>query len=177
VRLQYRSFLLEPGKPAGARPTIRERALTEWGMSGPEWDGRRNRIRAAGLADGLDIRIDTARAIDSRPAHRLLKLAAATGVDEQRAWHRVYAAHLRDNVDLEDPAVLRELGGELGLAGGDVDDLLRSDRFATEVTADHDEARARGIHGVPAVVRGGLVLAGSRGVDELRALIDGDLHR
>ncbi|SFO83435.1 hypothetical protein SAMN05421854_103154 [Amycolatopsis rubida] len=47
-----------------------------------------DRVEQAGRAAGLAIRINTASALDSRPAHRVLKLAAA--------WEAMFAAHLRD---------------------------------------------------------------------------------
>ncbi|MGW7531061.1 DsbA family oxidoreductase [Amycolatopsis sp. NPDC054798] len=165
ARIEHRSFLLAPEGPAPERRRIAETAAVEWGMSAAEWGRRRDRIEQAGRAEGLTIRMDTAWALDSRPAHRVLKLAAARGFDETAAWEAMFAAHLRDNLDLSDWGVLAEL--ETGLEKGEVLALGESDDYAAEVLADHEEGQALGIHSVPAVVQGDRLLAGARSVEEL----------
>lgn len=171
VRVDYRSFLLEPQGPSGSRRTVGEVAVSDWGMSDREWAALRERIQETGRTDGLDIRIDTARSIDSRDAHRLLKLAAARGLDAHAAWDAVFAAHLEQNLDLENWEQLAAVGARIGLEHDDVRALAESDDLGADVLADHRSAQQRGIHGVPAVVHGDRQLNGVRSTHELAAFL------
>lgn len=172
VVVRHRSFLLEPGGPEGEHTTVREAALTSWGMDAQGWEELRGRVESAGVRAGLAIEMAGVRAIDSRPGHRLLKFAESRGVDAHLAWDRVFAAHLRHHEDLEDPEVLRRLGGEWGVDAGELDDLLDGDAFASEVEADHRVAVELGVRSVPSFVHAGQVLSGYRETHELAALFD-----
>lgn len=171
VEVRYHSFLLEPRGPSGARDTVGAVAVAEWGMTTASWAARRDRIEQAGRADGLTIRIDSARTIDSRPAHRVLKLAASRGADRARAWETMFAAHLEHNSDLEDWDQLAELGADLGLRRGDVLALADSDEHVAEVGADHRAATDRGIGTVPTVEHTGKTLSGVHSVIDLTAFL------
>ncbi|MGV9293875.1 DsbA family oxidoreductase [Amycolatopsis sp. NPDC003676] len=169
ARIDHRSFLLAPEGPGPQRRRIGEVAAVEWGISEAEWGRRRDRIEQAGRADGLTIRMDTAWALDSRPAHRVLKLAAARGLAETPAWEAMFAAHLRDNLDVADWTVLADL--KTGLERDEVLALGENEDYVTEVLADHEEGQSRGIHSVPKVVHGDRLLAGARSVAELTEFV------
>lgn len=171
VTVQHRSFLLAPQGPVTTRRRIGEVAVTEWGLDAGEWASRRDRIEHAGRADGLSIQIDSALAIDSREAHRVLKLVAARGLDAAAVWDAMFAAHLERNVNLQDWAELTSIGVEAGLGRQEVLALAESGDFTAEVLADHQEARSRGIHTVPTVVHGERHLSGARSVSELAAFV------
>lgn len=170
VRVQHRSFLLEPQGPEAGRRTVGQVAISEWGMTQAQWAARRAHIEQSAHTDGLSIRIDTARTIDSRDAHRLLKLAAARG-HADAAWEAMFAAHLELNQDLEDWDILIRIGVEVGLDRAEILALADSDVFGAEVLADHREAQSRGIDAIPAVVIGDRLLAGSRSVSELEGFV------
>ncbi len=141
-------------------------------MSEADWDARSEQIRKSGRTLGLTINVDTARLVDSRHAHRLLKLAAARSVEPTWAWDQLYAAHLQENANLQDPATLREVGVRLGLSALDIDQLVAGDELADAVLADHEEARSRGITGVPTLVGGDHVLGGARTVAEIVSFLE-----
>lgn len=170
----HRAFLLEPAGPQTSGITVREAALGEWGMSAGDWEASRDRIEAAGDAEGLEIRMDTARIFDSRDAHRLLKMAAdAEGVDVERAWDTVFDLHFRRNVDLGDAAVLMDAAVEIGLEPTAVEELMAGGGYRAQVEHDHEEARRLGIRSVPTVVASGDHLSGSRSVSEIVRLLAG----
>lgn len=177
VTVVHRSFLLEPAGPESPDRTVRAAALNSWGMSEAQWNATRRRVADAGRTDGLTIDMDGVRSIDSRPAHRLIKLAVARGADPNRAWDRAYSGHLERHEDLEDPAVLRDIGTELGLDGAEVDTLLDSDRYADEVEEDHRAALALGVGAIPGFLHGDRVVSGARAVDELVAFLNGGVVR
>ncbi|MEU3017414.1 MULTISPECIES: DsbA family oxidoreductase [unclassified Nocardiopsis] len=173
VTVVHRSFLLEPEGPRSRDRTVRGAALNSWGLSPQRWEATRLRVAEAGRADGLSIDMDGVLSIDSRPAHRLVKLAVARGVAPDRAWDRAFSGHLERREDLADPVTLRGIGTELGLDGSEVDSLLGSDRYADEVEDDHRAAVARGIGTIPSLVHGDRVLSGARSVDELVDFLTG----
>ncbi|MFE3176468.1 DsbA family protein [Amycolatopsis sp. NPDC059090] len=169
ARVEHRSFLLAPEGPGPRRRRIGEVAAVEWGISETEWERRRDRIEQTGRADGLTIRMDTAWALDSRPAHRVLKLAAARGLAETVAWEAMFAAHLRDNLDLADWNVLADL--KTGLQRDEVLALGENEDYAAEVLADHEEGRSLGIRSVPTIVHGDRLFAGASSVQELTEFV------
>lgn len=172
TKITHRSFLLEPSGPAGARTAIAEVAVTSWGMSEIEWAARSEQIRQTGDEVGLEINIDGARQVDSRDAHRLLKLAEHHGADARRAWDCVFDAHLRRNVDIEDHDVLVGLGRDLGLDEDDVRDSLSSSVFTQQVMADHEQAASLGMRAVPSFLTGGRILSGAVQTTELIDLLE-----
>lgn len=168
ITAEYRSYLLEPGGPLHAGLTVRQAALTVWGMSNTEWAQKRERIECAAQRQKLPIQIDTALVIDSRPAHRLLKLAVEHGADAYTVWDLAYRAHFADNANLEDPADLHHLGQRLGLAADAVQRMLDDNEYASAVVTDHRAARALGIRSVPAVAHGTDILDGAGALGKIR---------
>lgn len=145
--------------------------MSEWGLSKAEWAARAEQIEQSARTDDLTIHIDSARTIDSRNAHRVLKLVTARGLDTAAAWEAMFAAHLERNHDLEEWEHLAHIGVEAGLSRGEILALADSDDFRAQVAADHHEAQSRGVHAVPTVAHGPRRLAGARSVPELEAFI------
>ncbi|GAA1459429.1 DsbA family protein [Nocardiopsis exhalans] len=162
-----RSFLLEPTGPDSLDRTVRGAALNSWGMSEARWEATRSRVAEASRREGLGIEMNEVLNVDSRPAHRLIRLAVSRGFDPEQVWDQLYTAHLERREDLTDPETLRRVGKGLGLTEGDVDALLGSDDFAAEVEADHREAVAQGVGSIPTYVHAGQALSGARSVDDL----------
>ncbi|MEG9227610.1 DsbA family oxidoreductase [Aeromicrobium sp. Sec7.5] len=163
-----RAFLLEPKGPPVSGITVREAALGDWGMSRSDWEVSGDRIESAGRAEGLEIRMDTARIFDSRTVHRLLKLAAVTDdVGVESAWETIFDLHFRRNADLGQAAVLVAAGVEIGLDQAAVEHMLAGAEFVSEVDADLREAQRLGVRSVPTVLAADTMLSGSRSVEDL----------
>lgn len=172
AKVVHRAFLLEPDGPPRSGISVREAALNDWGMSIAQYEATRERTEAAGRSEGLKISTDTARIFDSRPVHRLLKLAAATpGIDIHGAWEVVFDRHFRLNDDLGSTSVLVDVGSQVGLGGGEVERMLFGRDFVDDVDRDVQEAHRLGVRAVPTVVSGEVHLAGSRSVAELVDLL------
>ena len=81
-------------------------------------------------------------------------------------------AYLTEGAVVGDPAVLERLALEVGLAAGDVSEVLAGDRFAAEVREDERVAAALGIHAVPFfVVDRALGAAGAQPAEVLGELL------
>lgn len=154
VSIEYKSYLLEPDGPSRPGITVREAATSSWGLTESSWNAKRDNIIEAGTKESLNIRIDTALTVDSRTAHRLLKLAAARNVDVHRAWDVMYANHFDDNLDIGNGQVLRSIGHRIGLADHDITDLLDTDRYSESVLADHLACQAVGVRSIPTAMVG-----------------------
>ncbi len=172
AKIVHRAFLLEPDGPPRSGISVREAALNDWGMSIAQYEATRERTEAAGRAEGLKISTDTSRIFDSRPVHRLLKLAAATpGIDAHGAWEVVFDRHFHLNDDLGNASVLIDVGTQVGLDGDVVERMLAGHDYADDVDRDVQEARRLGVRAVPTVVAEEVHLAGSRSVTELVDLL------
>jgi predicted DsbA family dithiol-disulfide isomerase len=93
----------------------------------------------------------------SLPALRLGELARLHGIHEP--FHAsVMTAYWDDSRDIGDPAVLRELACEVGLARAEATQVLESDRFADAVGESTRQAVSIGVTGVPGFLLDGRLL-------------------
>ncbi|WP_293699425.1 DsbA family protein [uncultured Agrococcus sp.] len=170
VRVRRRSFLLEPEGPFSPGRSTAIVATNEWGLSPSQWVAKSTLIREAGSAEGLNVHADEALMFDSRPLHRLLKLAGESMKDDQlyEAWDDAFRSHFERVENLGDLAVLRGLASRWGLPHEEVERTLTGSRFETDVANDIAEARRLSFSSVPTVITktGGRV-SGSASVDEL----------
>ena len=141
LTLDWRSYLLRP-RPDPARTLARFAAYT------------RSWLRPAADADAGTFRVwqgDAGPPSHSLPPHLVAKAAARLGPD---AFARIHAAllyaYFAANRDITDAATLGAIWREAGLPA---DALAAADdpAIARAVRAEHDEAVALGLTGVPAV--------------------------
>ena len=84
------------------------------------------------------------------------------------AVERLFRAYFTEGLATGEPETLAELGGELGLPADEVDELLASDEFTSEVRADEQRAAQLGIGGVPFfAIDGRYGVSGAQSVDVL----------
>lgn len=141
LAVEWRSYLLRP-EPRPGRDVAAFRAYTQG------W------LRAAADEPRAPFRVWTGDAgppTHSVPAHAVAKAAAAHGpAAARRMRDRLFRAYFAESRDVSDRATLGALWQEAGLpadafAASDDPAILRA------VRADHDEARALGATGVPAM--------------------------
>ena len=102
----------------------------------------------------------------ARPAHEAARCAGALG----RYWP--YHDKLFANQPKFERADLLRYGGEVGLPRETFAACLDARRFAPEVEADVEQARAIGVRGTPTFVVNGRVVAGALPVEDFRTVID-----
>ncbi|MCL2582020.1 MAG: DsbA family oxidoreductase [Streptosporangiales bacterium] len=148
VEVVFRSFELDPDRPAGERETVLGMLSQKYGM--PPEQARQAEDRVSGLAraEGLDYSAD-------RPVgntfglHRVLHLARDKGVQHD-LLAAVYQAYFGEGEQIFDAPVITAIAEKAGLASGDIQPVLDDDsRYAGDVRADESEARRLGITGVP----------------------------
>lgn len=148
VQVEFRSFQLDPGAPRlNGEPTAALLAR-KYGMTAEQAARSQADLTQLAAADGLEYHLDRARRGNTFDAHRLLHLAAASGLGPA-VHERFFRGYFTEGVAIGDPAELHRMAVEAGLDEAAVASVLASDRYADAVRADIDLARAIGIHGVP----------------------------
>ncbi|RYF99359.1 MAG: DsbA family oxidoreductase [Chitinophagaceae bacterium] len=97
---------------------------------------------------GLDYHFEKAAIANSFNAHRLIQKAKTRGLGDA-AEERLFYANFTEGKDYGDTAVLQELGKEIGLSSGEVEEALTDQKYADMVDHDINEARQIGVNGVP----------------------------
>lgn len=148
LEVVWRSFELDPqAPPIQDRPQV-ELLARKYAMSLDDARAMNATMTAAAKSDGLTFQLDQVRVTKTFDAHRMIHLAAAEGLQEV-IIERLFRAYLSEGANLSDHDVLITLAVESGLDSDVVRDTLAGTRFAAEVRADEDRARALGITGVP----------------------------
>lgn len=148
VEVTWRSFQLDPTLPEHYDGSELRYLSTRKGLAPRQVTQMFEHVAEQGAGVGLNYRFDKVVVANSFTAHRLLHLAAAHGLQDA-AKERLLSDHFEHGRDIGSQAYLTELGTDLGLGRPEIDELFRTDKYADEVRADIDEARALGISGVP----------------------------
>lgn len=140
VAIEWHSFELHPAGSPPLSPERRSRIIA----------GRPQLQQRAREQYGLEINpgpLDT----DSRPALVLEKYAETQG--KGAAFHvAAMRAYWEQARNIGDPAVLQEIAEQVGLNTRDFEQILASETFDGQVSADVDLAHEYGLTGVPALV-------------------------
>jgi predicted DsbA family dithiol-disulfide isomerase len=148
VTVTWRSFELDPGAPAERPGDRAEHLASKYGSSVEQARAMEARVTETAAGDGLEYRLDIARAGNTFDAHRLVHLGAAHGVQDA-VKERLMRAYFTEGELMSDHATLVRLGTEAGLPADEVAEMLSGDRFAAEVREDEQTASRLGISGVP----------------------------
>ncbi len=142
VRVEWRAFLLRP-HPEPGRTLERFRAYTQ------SW------LRPAAEPDAPEFRTwagDAGPPSHSVPPHEVAKAAAMLGRDALRAMHdRLLRAYFVESRNITDADTLRALWREVGLADAAFD-VSAAPATRAAVIAEHRDALAQGVNGVPAIM-------------------------
>ncbi|HEU5434577.1 MAG TPA: DsbA family oxidoreductase [Thermomicrobiales bacterium] len=164
AEVRYHPFLLDPdladeGEPFLAYFKERKGVDDPW----PLFD----RVKAAGVAAGLDFRFDRVeRYPNTLRSHALLALAP--GDAQSALLDRVQRAYFEEGRDIGDVATLAELAAEVGMDREATAAALRRDEVLAEARSAAETARGFGIQGVPFfVIDGRLAVSGAQPPERL----------
>ena len=164
VEVTFRAFELDPRVPTGeASPRLVDYLERKYGDRA-RVQAAHARLTAAGSELGIDFRWAGMRRANTFDAHRLLTWALETGGrDAQRTLKEaLLQAYFTDGRDVADHEALADVAAAAGLDRAEAGAVLASDRYATEVRAEREEAHGDGIAAVPTfVVEGRYVLQGA----------------
>lgn len=148
VTLTWKSFELDPDASPAREADLYTVLGRRYGQSREQAVQMTRPVQERGQAVGLDFHFEQVVPTNTFDAHRLLQLAQSEGLAGPAA-ERLFTAYFTEGKNIGDPAVLRQIGSEIGLAEPVVDELLASDQISQEVRADEAEARQLSIRGVP----------------------------
>ena len=150
VEVVWRSYQLDPTAEKNARVTTVEALGTKF-PGGPEQVRQMlARTQQVAAEEGLEFGGSSWHA-NTVDAHRLLHLAHEVGGASLQGELKeaLFRAHFTDNLNVDDPEVLVEVAGAVGLPVERVRQVLAGEEFVDAVRADIDQARAYGATGVP----------------------------
>ncbi len=177
VEVVFRSFELDPRAPKDLDIPSDEMLAKKYGMGRAQIQATHERMRAQGLADGIDFRFERSRTSNTFEAHQLLHLARAHGKQLAMA-DRLFRAQFHEGVRVGDRKELVRLAGEVGLDPTEAEAALEDQRHAAAVREDEAQAKAYGISGVPffVVAQGGgapaLGVSGAQPLDVFRQVLE-----
>jgi predicted DsbA family dithiol-disulfide isomerase len=148
VEVVWRSFELDPDAPEQRDLPSTEHLAEKYGMSVEQAEASQQRLTDLAAAEGLEYHLDRTAGGNSFNAHRLLHLAAPTGLQDALK-ERLLRAYFTEGEAIGRPDVLQRIAVEAGLDPATVADVLAGENFADEVRADEQRARLLGINGVP----------------------------
>lgn len=148
VEVTWRSFQLDPQAPTVPGKKVHEILAEKYGVSLGQAAAMNDRVSALAAVEGLEYHLDQTQYGNTFDAHRLVHLAAASGLQKQ-AEERLFQAYFTEGKALFDVPTLVELGSEIGIDVDEIRDMLSHDTYAEEVRSDERRADALGIRGVP----------------------------
>jgi len=148
VEVVWRSFELDPNAPRLREGDYADRLARKYGTTREQAVQMHERITATAADEGLSFRFDQARAGNTFDAHRLVHLAATSGIQDQ-VKERLMRAYFSEGEAIGDRDTLLRLVEEAGISADQARSVLSSDTYAADVRADEREAAELGITGVP----------------------------
>ncbi|HIW34204.1 MAG TPA: DsbA family oxidoreductase [Candidatus Paenibacillus intestinavium] len=146
VEVVYKSFELDPGEHP-KQLTVGSLAK-KYGMTEEKAKEMTHGVASQAAEVGLRFEFDNMYTANTFDVHRLMFLAQEKGMASTYV-STVLEAYFTHNVDIADHAELIKLAVQAGLSEEDAEQVLSSDRYATEVRADEQQASNVGISGVP----------------------------
>lgn len=148
VDVRWRSFELDPSAPAELAEDLTDHLAAKYGVGRAQAEQMHAQMTERAAADGWDFHFEHAKPGNTFNAHRLLHLAADRGLQDA-VKERLFGAYLVEGERIGDPETLARIGAEAGLDADEASEVLAGDRYADDVRADEQQARAYGISGVP----------------------------
>lgn len=171
VEIVWRSFQLDPAAPRVAEGDLLDHLTRKFGVTRDEALAMNDRVIAMGHEAGIEFDFESARAVNTFDAHRMLK-AAEHGGDEAALADSLFEAYFTGSSDLSDPSELAKLAVAAGVAPDRAREVAGSEEFSAEVRADQELAGMMGISGVPAFVFDrSSALSGAQPIDVMASTI------
>ncbi|WP_069388001.1 DsbA family oxidoreductase [Cellulosimicrobium cellulans] len=148
VEIEYHSFELAPDTPVDFEGTEVDFLAGHKGMPPAQVEQMLAQMTQLAAAEGLSYDFDALRHTKTLTAHELLHHAKAHGRQVEMK-ERLLKAYFEEGRHVGRVEVLADLAAEVGLDRDEVVAALEDHRYADDVQADIDQARAYGINGVP----------------------------
>lgn len=148
VEVIYKSFELDPYVKTDYSVSIHESLAKKYGMSIEQAKEMNQGVAEQARLVGLNYNFDSMTPTNTFDAHRVAKFAATKGKLAEMT-ERLLKAYFVESKQIAEHDVLLELAEEVGLERVEVEQVLTSEQFTTEVRMDEAEAQQIGVRGVP----------------------------
>jgi predicted DsbA family dithiol-disulfide isomerase len=172
VAIRYHSYQLMPHLPADHAVGLNELLQKERGLPQAQARAMNAQVAARAAQIGLDFRMDSAIATNTRAAHRLIHFAKDRGRQHEMV-HRLFRAYFTDGLNVGEYDVLAGLAAEIGLDRDAAREALESGAFDADFQADVRQAEQLGITGVPFFIFDGrYAVTGAQPVESFLQALD-----
>ena len=149
LEIEWKSFQLDPTIPKmKERADVYEYLATSKGISIEDSKAMHENVVRMAKSVGLEYNFDRAVIANSFDAHRLIQFAKSKGLGDE-IEETLFAAYFTNGLDMSDLDTLAEIGGSIGLSPVELETILHSEDFSSEVQNDILEAQKYGVRGVP----------------------------
>ncbi|MFY0408299.1 DsbA family oxidoreductase [Solicola sp. PLA-1-18] len=148
VEVEYHSFELAPDTPVDSDGSEVDFLAHHKGMDAAQVQQMLTQVGEIAASVGLDYDFDALRHTKTLKAHELLHHAKAHGLQEPMK-ERLLKAYFEQGRHVGRVDDLVALATDVGLDADEARAALEDGRYAGDVQADIDQARAYGINGVP----------------------------
>ncbi|HLG54790.1 MAG TPA: DsbA family oxidoreductase [Vicinamibacterales bacterium] len=166
VRIEHRSFQLDPSKPRHQTSSRRTMLKAKYHLTDAQVQEMDTKMERMAAAEGLEYHLtDAGLTGNTLDAHQLVQLAKARGIQDA-VLDRLYRAYFTEQRSVFDRESLVTVVAEAGLDPEEARQVLERDAYVDAVSADLSEARRLGVSGVPFFVIGGqLGVSGAQRTD------------
>lgn len=174
VEFDIHSFELDPNAPRDVTSKTVERFATKYGLTLEESQKEVDNISQLGIDEGIDFKYSSTLYTNTRDAHRLMKYVQTKNNPEQlhRLSELLFDAYFTKNFKLTDKKVLMDICLELGLDESEVEEVIDSSLYDSEVEKDEEIAYSNGIRGVPFyLIDGKYSVPGALGYEDFKRLL------
>jgi protein disulfide-isomerase len=149
LEIEWKSFQLDPTIPKmKQREDVYEFLATSKGISIEDSKAMHENLVRMAKTVGLEYNFDRAVIANSFDAHRLIQFAKSKGLGDE-IEEALFAAYFTNGLDMSDLDTLAEIGSSIGLSPIELETILHSEDFSSEVQNDILEAQKYGVRGVP----------------------------
>ncbi len=148
VSVEWKSFQLNPNLKTDTSKTLNQFLAEHKGISVEKAAEMNAYVSNMAKEAGLEYHLENAIPANSFDAHRISHLAKKSGVQNELE-ELLFAAYFTDGKNTADHNVLRELALKAGCTESEINAVLTSDQYSSEVHRDVEEANEIGVRGVP----------------------------
>lgn len=148
IEVNWHSFQLDPNIVTQPEKDPYEFLAEIKGLPLEQIKGMHEHLMQSGKAVGIDFNFDESKVANSFRSQMLLQLAKTKGKANEME-ELLFEAQFLNGQNVDDPAVLVELGEKLGISKEEVLQGIESDDFKFAVNQDMQMANNLGIRGVP----------------------------
>lgn len=148
IEVIWKSYQLSPDLVTDTQTNINQYLAVHKGMSIEEAKGLNDQVTLMAAEVGLVYNLDQSIVANSFDAHRFTHFAKQYG-KQVEAEEKLFQAYFTDGKNIDDHAVLMQLGTEIGLDTATLELALSNGSYADDVRADIYEAQQVGVRGVP----------------------------